>query len=442
MPETSLGGTAATLSALPLHLAGGDAVDALAYLIAAAADRLRVVDGAGGDPAAALRALQFRLALDTDLLGSAVQLRALRGLVARFGAACGFEPGPARVHAVTSARTLAQIDPWSNLLRGSYQTLAAVLGGADAITTLPFDACAGRGSAMGRSIARNLHHVLAREAHLGAVVDPLGGAYAVEQRTADLEARAWERFRELERDGGVRRLLEPGVAEGWLEPARVRRAELLARRAEPLLGVTQHVVLDPASPPAPDAPSERIGERLGSERVAELAGSTPLTERVPLASHRDAAPYEALRAATAAMDPVPKVFLANLGRLRDHKARAVFAADTLAVAGVASISGAGTPTVTGGAVVMQVAEQFRDSGSSIACVCGSDEAYAEHGIDVVRSLLAAGASVVLLASKPLEDAGDWTSAGLTEFVHRGSNLLQLFERLREALARTTEGVTR
>ncbi len=439
-PKTLFGGSAETLSALPLHLAGGDAVDALAYLLAAAAERLRAVEAAGGDPQSALGGLQYRVALDTDLLGSAVQVRALRGLVARLGVACGFEPAAARVHAVTSGRTLAEIDPWSNLLRGSYQTLAAVLGGADAITTLPFDSCAGRGSAMGRSIARNLHHVLAREAHLGAVVDPLGGSFAVEQRTADLEALAWERFRDVERDGGLRQLLEPGALERWLEPARLGRAKALARRAEPMLGVTQHVVLRPASPPAPDAPSARIGERLSAELVAELGPCSALTERDPLTPHRDAAPFEALRAATAAINPVPKVFLANLGRLREHKARSVFAADTLAVAGLESISGAGTPTVTGGAVVMQVVDQFRASGVALCCVCGSDEAYAEHGLDVVRALLAQGAQAVLVASKPFDEAETWRAAGLTEFMHQRSDLLQLFETLSESQARTTQEV--
>ena len=97
-------------------------------------------------------------------------------------------------HAVTSAAMMTRRDPWVNMLRTTIGCFAAAVGGADAITVLPFDAALGLPDDFARRIARNTSAVLHDESSLGRVVDAAGGSWYVESLTAELAERAWERF--------------------------------------------------------------------------------------------------------------------------------------------------------------------------------------------------------------------------------------------------------
>ncbi len=73
-----------------------------------------------------------------------------------------------------------------NLLRSTVATFAAGVGGADAITTVPFDEPTGEISTRARRLARNISALLVDESHVARVADPAGGAYVVERLTDDL----------------------------------------------------------------------------------------------------------------------------------------------------------------------------------------------------------------------------------------------------------------
>ena len=79
---------------------------------------------------------------------------------------------------------------------------AAGVGGADAVTVIPFDEPLGLPDAFGRRIARNTSSLLIEESHLAVVADPAGGSYAVERLTDDLAVAGWEELGRIEPDGG------------------------------------------------------------------------------------------------------------------------------------------------------------------------------------------------------------------------------------------------
>ena len=97
---------------------------------------------------------------------------------------------------------MSKYDPWVNMLRTTVAAFAAGVGGADAVTVLPFDSPLGAPDAFGRRIARNTSHLLIDESHVATVADPAGGAYAVEKLTDDLAVAAWELFGRLEEGAG------------------------------------------------------------------------------------------------------------------------------------------------------------------------------------------------------------------------------------------------
>src|SRR2546423_13379648 len=111
------------------------------------------------------------------------------------------------------------------MLRGRVACFAAGVGGADAITVLPFDTAIGRPDAFGRRIARNTQSILLEESTVASVVDPAGESWYVESLTGELARAAWSWFTEIERAGGM--LAAPGsrpiparLAHGWRWPHR------------------------------------------------------------------------------------------------------------------------------------------------------------------------------------------------------------------------------
>ena len=88
-----------------------------------------------------------------------------------------------------------------NLLRTTVAAFAAGVGGADAVTVVPFDEPTGEVTALGRRMARNISALLIEESHVATVTDPAGGAYAVEHLTDDLCQAAWAELGRIETEG-------------------------------------------------------------------------------------------------------------------------------------------------------------------------------------------------------------------------------------------------
>ena len=98
---------------------------------------------------------------------------------------------------------MTRYDPWVNLLRTTVAAFAAGVGGADAVTVLPFDTRLGVPDALGRRMARNISSLLISESHVAAVHDPAAGAHAVEMLTAELAEAGWAEFQRIEAAGGI-----------------------------------------------------------------------------------------------------------------------------------------------------------------------------------------------------------------------------------------------
>src|SRR5881227_1240692 len=87
--------------------------------------------------------------------------------------------------------------------RATVAVVAAGLGGADAITVLPFTMALGLPDRFARRIARNTQLVLLEESHLAKVSDPAAGSGAIEDLTQQLCGAAWSLFQEIEKAGGA-----------------------------------------------------------------------------------------------------------------------------------------------------------------------------------------------------------------------------------------------
>ncbi|MDH6588151.1 methylmalonyl-CoA mutase [Streptomyces sp. SAI-133] len=359
---------ALTVDALPYHEAGGSAAQELGASIATGVAYLRALTEAGMGVEQACAQLEFRYAATADQFLTIAKLRAARRLWARVAEVCGAPGAGAQAqHAVVSPVMMTRRDPWVNMLRATIATLAAGVGGAEAVTVLPFDHALGLPDAFARRIARNTSTILVEESHLSRVIDPAGGSWYVERLTDELAEAAWRFFRTIERDGGQAAVLRSGRLRTDLATTWAQRSKRLATRREPITGVSEFPHLGEKPVERAPAPEARTG---GLPRV-----------------RRDEA-YEELRARSdahlAATGSRPRVFLAALGPAAAHTARLTFAANLFQAGGI--------EPVTDGT--------FEESGATEACLCSSDALYEEQADDVVQTLRSAGARHVFLAGRP------------------------------------------
>lgn len=433
--EVSPGLRAVSATACTFHNAGADEVQELALTMGAALTYLEAMSDAGLDIDAAAGQIQFCFSTGGALFGEMAKLRAARTLWGRIVAACGGSPEAQRMqlHARTSARMMSARDPWVNILRTTTAAFAAIAGGADSLTVTPFDGALNVADGFSRRIARNVQIILQDEARVGQVLDPAGGSWHLERRTAETATAAWDLFREVQSRGG----LVAGLREGWIQAAIAERREAeardVARRKIPLTGVSEFPDLEEASV-SRECPAPPPGESPGDLRLDGEDGGAhdPVA---PLPPGRTAEPFETLRdAADAHRDRTgarPRVFLCNLGTFAQHNARATWIRNALAAGGIVA------PPAEGCDGPAAAAAAFAASGARAAVICGSDEVYAETGPVVAAALHEAGAGPLLLAGRFGDLATDWHAAGVETALYLGCDLLAALTDLHRALEVTS-----
>jgi methylmalonyl-CoA mutase len=391
-----------------IHNTGGSEAQELAYVLAVAVMYLRSLDAAGIALNEARRMVYFRLAADADEFLTIAKFRALRKLWARVEQACGLAPAPALITAETAWRMMTQRDPYVNMLRETIATVAAGLGGADAVTVLPFTQAIGLPNGFARRVARNTQLLLIEESNLARVADPAAGSGAIEALTSDLCHKAWSLFQEIEQAGGVWAALESGLIQRLVAATRSEREAAVARRKDALTGTSDFPDLAEAS-------------------VAVLDVSPVSTPAYPaliqfpaLPELRLAQPFEALRDASdrvaAQTGTRPKVFLANLGSIADFNARATFAKSFFEAGGIEAVSNDGFKDQA------EMIAAFEASGATLACICSSDKVYEAHAADAAKTL-AARRAIVYLAGRPGEHEAAWREAGVKTFIYAGCDVL-------------------
>ena len=382
--------------------AGASAVEELGCSLAAGVAYLRALTDGGLGVDEAFGQLEFRCSASADQFTTIAALRAARRLWDRVGEVSGAAPEVRgqHQHAVTSSVMTTKRDPWVNMLRTTVACFAAGVGGADSVTVQPFDAALGLPDSFARRIARNTQSLLVEEGHLARVLDPAGGSWYVESLTDELARAAWDWFTEIERAGGLAAALDSGLVRDRIATAWDARAARLATRAEAITGVSEFPNL-----------TEKLPQR---QPAAELHATGGLP-RV-----RAAQEFEALRDAADAAGDRPQVYLATIGPIARHTARASFAGNLFQAGGLATPAGDGA----GG---------LGDAGTTVACICGTDKDYAEQAVGLAAALKDAGATHVWLAGKP-----DLAVEGVDGYVYAGCDALDVLRTVHAQLG--LEGV--
>ncbi|MHA7901212.1 MAG: methylmalonyl-CoA mutase family protein [Henriciella sp.] len=402
--------TALEASGQTVHEAGGSEAQELGVMIADAVDLLRRLNAAGLPTARAAEQLVFKLAVDANYGIGIAKLRAARRIWARVQDALHLTPAPMTLHAVTSARMLTRYDAWVNMLRGTAACFAAATGGADVITVRAFNESFSVPEELGRRIARNTQIIAMEESGLGRVADPSGGAWFTETLAEDLAQEAWAEFQRIESEGGLIESLIAGKVQTRIAEKREALMKAVAHRKVPVTGVSEFPLLEEIEAPVADVQSPPPGDGVDPIGLSTLlpdfqTKSDEDTVAEPLRWISMAAPFETLRDRSedhlAETGARPSIFLATLGPLAEHTARADFARNFFAAGGIESKTAPVPPQSPS-----ELAAAFKASGCKIAVLCGADKRYADEAVAAAKALKEAGVVALWLAGKYEADGVD------------------------------------
>lgn len=426
------------------HEAGATAADQIAAALATGAAYLRALVAGGVSVEVAAGQLAFAAAVGRDVFLEIAKLRALRLAWAKLVAACGGGAAAQRMqlHARGSWRERTTVDPWVGLLRGTGETFAAAVGGADSIATTAMDAAFGEPGELGRRMAVNTQVVLAEESQLGRVADPAGGSGYVEALTDQLARIGWGRFQAIEQAGGMAAALTTGLVQGWAAEAAKAQAAAVASVRLPIVGVSRFAAAQERATGATAVVDALGGVSEGTGGVSEGTGAGGLSGGTGAAVSEDrlrlgaavvtaaalvrarlAAPFEALRAGASGAT----VALVAVGEPAQWRGRVEFCRAYFGVGGFVAVETAGAVEVE------EVARQFAATGARAAVICSSDAVYPGVVPRLVPALRAVGASVVLLAGRPKELVEAMMAAGVELFVQMGGDAVVLLGELQRRL---------
>jgi methylmalonyl-CoA mutase len=402
-----------------VHNAGGSEAQELSFAIASAVEYLRALEASGVPLDAARGMIYFRMSADADEFLTIAKFRSLRKLWARVEDACGLAPKPAYVAAETAWRMMTQRDPYVNMLRTTVAVTAAGVGGADSITVLPHTAALGLPDAFARRVARNMQLIVLEESNLAKVSDPAAGSGGIEDLTNKLCAAAWSQFQEIDAAAGAWAALERGFVQKNVAAVRAERQKAAARRKDALTGTSDFPDLHEKSAAVLD-----VAPALPPKEAAAV-----MIEQLPRI--RLAEPFEALRDKSdqilAKTGARPKVFLANLGRLSEFTARAMFAKNFYEAGGIEALSNDGFKDQAA------MIAAFKASGAKLTCLCSSDAVYAAQAAAAAKVLNTAGATVHL-AGRPGENEANWRQAGVKTFIFMGCDVVSTLQAAHGILA--------
>lgn len=471
-----------TVHGQPYSDGGGSAVQELAFVLATAVEYLRALQARGLSIDEITPRFRFAFSLGSHYFMEIAKLRAARLLWAKVVQAFGGSPAAQQItlHGCTATWNKTAHDPYVNMLRVTIEAFAGAAGGCDSIHTGQFDEAIRPPDEFSRRIARNTQIILQNEAHLPRVIDPAGGSWYVEKLTDQVARAAWQLFQEVEWQGGMAQALQAGFPQAQVAQTAAKRAGNLATRKETLLGTNRYANLQEKLP-EPDGIGiatlhkkradyvaqfrtgldtdqstvvmQKLAEVLEAEHDAileaaigaALAGATigeiartlrkgdetkATIEAIP--ARRGGEPFEALRAAAEAYrtrtGARPRVFLANLGPISQHKARADFAADFFQIGGFEALNNNGFPTPE------QAAQAALDSGAPVVVICSTDETYPEVVPPLVKAIKAAKpATIVVLAGYPADQIEAHRAAGVDEFIHLRANVVEVLEKVQKRL---------
>ena len=410
------------VSGKPVKNAGGSIAQEVGTILALATTYLDKLTDQKMEAAAILQHFVIETAVGGSFFPEIAKHRAIRYGIARLAEAYGindFSSSEVYLSCHSALWNKTIFDPHVNMLRNTTEAMAAVLGGANAVTILPHDYVSRAPDGFSRRIARNISNILKEESYLDKVGDPAAGSYYIETLTQSYIEAGWAFFQEIEMHGGILEAFKAGWFQKQIGAHRQRQERDILARKKKIVGVNDF----------PNAKEKIDPDALKATHEAPTQGDYPLLPRT-----RASQAFEALRLDTERYVKRhgnglrPKVFLALVGDKVMRKARATFSAGFFGVAGFHIMEEAMFDTWH------EAAERAASSDAHLVVLCGSDKDYADFGEGFAELFHSkASKKTLVLAGSPQSCLESLSNAGFDFFISANANAVEMLRSFQKRL---------
>ncbi len=214
--------------------AGANMVQQLAYGLAHANEYLNAFASEEE-----LKTITFKVALGSNYFFEIAKLRALRKLWMALVKEYSLKID-CHIIAIPTKRNKTLYDYNTNMLRTTTATMAAVMGGADTVVNMAYDAIYHKDNDFGERIALNQLLLLKNESYLDKVGNPADGSYYIENITNQLAEKALILFKSIEHNGGFLKQLKAHVIQRKIEESAQKEQVKFEAGEEILVGTNKY----------------------------------------------------------------------------------------------------------------------------------------------------------------------------------------------------------
>ena len=262
-----------SISGYHMQEAGANLVQELAFTLADGLEYVKAAAEKGLDVDKFAPRLSFFFCIGMNFFMEAAKLRAARTLWARWMEKL-FNPRDERslmlrTHCQTSGASLAEQDPYNNIIRTTIEAMAATLGGTQSLHTNSFDEAISLPTDFSARIARNTQLILQHETGITDTVDPLAGSYYVENLTADLISKANSLITEIQDMGGMTKAVQDGLPKREIEKMATARQARVDSGQDIIVGVNKFKLSDEEPIDILDIDNDAVRARQ-TERLNEI----------------------------------------------------------------------------------------------------------------------------------------------------------------------------
>lgn len=463
---------------------GAQAVQETAYTFAMAVEYIREMLKRGLSIHDIAQSIYFGFNVGATFFIEIAKLRAARVVWANIMEAFGAEEEDRamKIHARPALFTKTIFDAGVNMLRNTTEAFSAVVGGVDTYENAPYDDTVRKGDEFSRRIARNLQIMLQEEFGMLRPIDPAGGSWAIEALTKQMAEKIWAEFQVIESKGGMTKALEEGYPQQEIAKVLAERFKNLDFRKDSAVGNNMYPnmaeeLLEPR-PEDTEALRKELADGVAAYRadqdlaerakkLSELknAGEGEMVDRAidafaagatigeireitgmgegsvsveAIAPHRWTERYEALRFDTEKFKKETgenvEIFLANMGKIPQHKARADFSTSFLQVGEFNVHLNDGfqdDETMSG---IDKCAKAAAEFPYDAAVICSTDATYPDIVPELAPKLKAAlpkGAVLFLAGAAPKDLEEKYRAAGVDDFISVKANCYEILRMLQK-----------
>lgn len=232
LSKTTRDSSLISINAALYQNAGANMVQQIAYSLAHANEYLNRIPTIH-------QAIVFEVSVGSNYFFEIAKLRALR-LLFQLIAKEYYHDSDCHLLVTPTKRNKTLYDYNINMLRTTTECMAGILGGADAIANLPYDAIYHKNNEFGDRIARNQLLILKNESYFDKVNNPADGSYYIETLTQQLAEKALHLFKEIEANGGFLKQLNEGIIKRKIQESADKEQQLFDSNKEVLIGTNKY----------------------------------------------------------------------------------------------------------------------------------------------------------------------------------------------------------